>query len=223
MTISAKPGHGVQHSTATEPAAQTLATTGTDMTNDEVTKCPYCQKALAAPGARFCTECDQWQDCRGRFLSQMNLGDLALYGSIVVLLFTSFSALAFGKHAKIEATTLNCSDFIATAYVSNSGSTSGIITRAALWAEQGSSIGMATASFIKTDVSSDHRTVAPDAGHLFQLSIVDTDRPALMTGIIMTDSACVIRATLSAIMDSKATLKTIPAKGSCSCVDFVRS
>ena len=187
-------------------------------------KCRYCKKCLEAQDARFCTECNQWQDNCDRFLSQINLGDIALYGSILVLLYSSFHATVFGKHARMEATALACSGYTASAYLSNSGNAPGVVTAATLQAVQGSVKGaVIDTAFEKTDGSSDNRTVAGDSGHVFRLLLDGSDRPTLLTGVASTDNACIVRATFSVITDSEATLETISARGSCSCADFVKS
>lgn len=192
--------------------------------NPQPELCPYCCKPLAATRARFCTECNNWQDYRGWFWSQISIGDISLYGSIILLLFTTFQSTLLGKHAKIHATALSCSGYAVQVHVANSGSSMAIVTSARLQAIQGIIKGPQTsAAYVRTDGSSDPQTVSPDSHHVLALALADNDRASFFDKLTPTDPSCLVHVVFDAIVDASATKEPVPVAGSCSCPDFAES
>ena len=188
------------------------------------TTCIYCENALAQTGARYCSECNQWQYRMGWLISQMNLGDVALYASIIAVLTANFGGFLFGRSADLDAATLSCSNFSTSAFLSNDGNYQAILAGVTLTASQsGGNQNTVLASFHAEGDDADHRQLLPDAGRIYQIALANDDRPALANGLNLNASDCTVNATFITIQDASAKKLPFEIKKVCSCSEFAQS
>lgn len=187
-------------------------------------KCIYCESVLANAGARYCSECNQWQFPMGWLISQMSLGDVALYASVIAVLTANFGGFLFGRSANLEAAPLSCGNFSTSAFLSNDGNHQAILASVTLSAAQGAgNANVVSASFAAEGDGFDHRQLLPDAGRIYEIAIANGDRPALARGLDLNASDCAISATFNTIQDASAKQSRFEIKEVCPCSDFAQS
>lgn len=186
--------------------------------------CIYCENALAQTGARYCSECNQWQYSMGWLISQMNLGDLALYASIIAVLVGNFGGFLFGRSADLEAAPLSCGNFGASAFLSNDGNHQAILADVTLTAAQSSGSGNTVlASFSAEGDDADHRQLLPSAGRIYKIAMASNDRSRLASGLDLNASDCAVSATFNTIKDASAKKSSFEINKVCSCSEFAQS
>lgn len=178
--------------------------------------CRYCMSAMNK-GARVCTECNQWQRPQDWLISQVSLGDVALYGSLVLLIWSSFNLAILGEEAKFEATFIGCGAYQADIYFANTGTSRGILLSGTV------EIIGAGRDPIKAVVaaaadSSRRPVLAPGAGDVFSVSLTVARRGDfdLLAGL----PGCQVGLEITAISRPDGSTTPIPIENSCTCSDF---
>ncbi|WP_171182305.1 hypothetical protein [Ruegeria sp. HKCCD8929] len=160
----------------------------------------------------------------GWLISQMSLGDVALYASIIAVLTANFGGFLFGRSANLEAAPLSCGNFSASAFLSNDGNHQAILAGVTLTAAQNTgSANIVSASFTAEGDGSDHRQLLPKAGRIYEITMANSDRPALASGLDLNASDCAISATFDIIQDASAKQSPFEIKEVCPCSDFAQS
>jgi hypothetical protein len=157
-------------------------------------------------------------------LPQLSLGDLALYGSLVIVLFTTFDIAIFGKNAELVATPLSCGNRIARLYVSNNGNDEAIMTKATLQAVQGSAAGPELeASLTAVYATGNSPRIPLGEGRIVELKLKEDDLPTFGGMTDTNSNACVVRSTITAVVKADGTKKPLPIKETCKCSELLAS
>jgi hypothetical protein len=160
----------------------------------------------------------------GWLISQVSLGDVALYASIIAVLAANFGGLLFGRSADLEAAPLSCGNFSASAFLSNNGNHQAILAGLTLTAKQGvGKKNTVTASFTAQAEDGDFRQLLPEGGRIYEIAMANDDRPALARGLDLNASDCSVGATFDTIENATAAKMSFEISEVCSCFDFVQS
>ena len=87
------------------------------------------------PKSRLCSECGHWQFPFGCIIPHLSLGDLTLYGAVLVLLYVTFRSIVFGDAADLSAKPLKCGNWEVELLITNSGTARGIMAEPKLVVE----------------------------------------------------------------------------------------
>ncbi|MEO1538269.1 MAG: hypothetical protein AAFR73_11110 [Pseudomonadota bacterium] len=192
---------------------------GADDTPDRT--CVFCGAEMKND-ARLCPNCDRWQFPGSWLVSQLSLGDVALYGSIVVVLWSSFNVALTGRRAKLDATPLACSGHTAEVYLGNSGTSQGVLVSAAVTPVGDANEGKAYSAEIAHSGEGARLSLAPDSNEIIKVSMpsgVGGERGdfALEAADL---SNCSVKLEIEAIYKSDGSTTTVQIPKACKCSDF---
>ncbi|SFR10126.1 hypothetical protein [Poseidonocella sedimentorum] len=183
--------------------------------------CTFCGTSMPNK-ARLCPNCDRWQFSGGWLISQISLGDIALYGSIVVVLWSSFNIALTGKKAKFDATPLSCSAFAADVFIGNTGTTRGILLTATVTPVGDGAAGKTYSAQIVHSDGQKHLSLAPEADGVITVSLAgsaDSDRGEFAVSSAALPN-CTVTIELEAIHRPNGSTISIPIPKACPCFDF---
>ena len=180
--------------------------------------CRYCGTELVAK-ARLCPGCDRWQFPFGWLASQLSLGDVALYGSLVVVVWSTFNIVLFGKEAEFDTILLSCSNHVAEVYVANTGTSRGILVSGTVRPKTRTNNGTTVDAAVAPSESARGRPVIePASGDIVRLEVPISARGSFdsQTG----GAECSVALEFDAIYRSDGKMKPISIPEACSCSDF---
>jgi hypothetical protein len=91
--------------------------------------CRFCGSSLAAPGARKCVHCSEYQSWWRQVLSRIGLSDLALLVAVGSLAWVAIQDVVRGEKAALDLKVLECASSHIGLAVFNAGSQPGILSR----------------------------------------------------------------------------------------------
>lgn len=187
-------------------------------------KCRYCKSNLKENGALLCKECNHWQVPLGWLIPKLSLADLVLYGSVAVVLLSTFNVAIFGKKADLVATPISCGNYRAELYISNDGNDQAIMTSVILQAIEGQKQGPELSPPIThADKASSSRLILADHGRIVELALPSSVRADFAGDADINSANCFVRSTITAIVDAAATKELLTVGKTCSCSDFAAS
>ena len=178
--------------------------------------CRFCKSAMKK-GARVCIECNQWQRTPDWLMSQVGLGDVALYGSLILVIWSSFNLAIIGEKARFKATFLGCSAYGAEIYVANTGTSQGILLSGTV-TPKGAGRDPIDAVVSAVADSSLRPVLAPDAGEVVRIAL-----PAIGRGDFDSwagSQGCEVALEITAINRPDGNTTPITVENSCTCSDF---
>ncbi|MEO1495171.1 MAG: hypothetical protein AAFV19_23760 [Pseudomonadota bacterium] len=184
--------------------------------------CIYCGHRLPKNDAWLCKECGHWQ-FRGSFLLPQ-IGNLALYGSLVVLLFTNFSGAIFGRAADLKISPLACGQYQARVYLSNKGNYEAVFATATLRAymNQYSTTEKAATTTVDWGDAKNSGVIATDKGWPVTVGLHSSSRPGFLDGVDVSKDACRVEVKVTALIDATGK-KDVEPREVCTCADFTAS
>lgn len=186
-----------------------------------VPSCTFCGTAMPN-NASLCPNCDRWQFPGSWLISQLSLGDIALYGSIVIVLLSSFNIALTGKKAKFEATPLSCSAYAAEVFLGNTGTSRGILLSAKVVPVGDSASGKAYSAGIAHTADTKRLSLEPKANDIITVSL--PSGTGSERGDFAVSSAalpnCSVTLALEAIHRADGSKTSIPIPKACPCSDF---
>lgn len=182
-------------------------------------KCPYCRGLLTSPMARYCTQCNNWLTVPDWLKNQFNLGDIALYGSLILVLVSSFQNVIWSKTARLEATVFKCGDKSLQVHIVNDGSAPGLIVSGRMRAVTDANTPEWTPfSPVRLD-SEQQYSVAPQEAAIYSMTLAG-DQITPFMGQASNEPNCRIAGGFQAISRSDSPAEWIETKGSCPCAMF---
>lgn len=190
------------------------------------THCRYCGDALKAPGARTCATCREMQIPYGMLLGKISIANFALFGSIIILLFSNFSDLLHGQRARINMRVLNCDPNKIRAALFNSGSTPGVVTNPAIYLSSDQTITPAAVPISLTGQeegkSPQGAFTIPPGGMpvLLDITFANQDRNEVMNSAQFDEANCQIHLSLDKVEEDDPSTNPL-VKPACDCRDVL--
>lgn len=180
--------------------------------------CRYCKADINAD-AWICSECDRWQMPMGWLASQVSLGDVALYGSLVVVVWSTFNIAIWGERARLGTTHLSCGSYAAEVYIANTGTSRGIFVSATAAPVIGSDTAEAVAATVtRVGASGGHPVLAEGEGDIFRLEVPPNQWSAFDSRMTLND--CHVALDVRIIDRPDGGTDDIDMPRSCTCSDF---
>jgi hypothetical protein len=178
--------------------------------------CRYCKSDIKK-GARVCIECHQWQTTPDWLMSQVGLGDVALYGSLILVIWSSFNLAILGEKARFKATFLGCSAYEAEVYVANTGTSRGILLSGTVAPKDAGGDPIDAVVSAVAD-SSPRPVLAPDAGEVVRIAVPASGRGDFDSWA--GSQGCEVALEITAINRPDGSTTPITVENSCTCSDF---
>ncbi|MEJ8574166.1 hypothetical protein [Microbaculum marinum] len=187
-------------------------------TESDPPSCRYCKSEIKA-GARVCPECDRWQMPFGWLASQVSLGDIALYGSLVVVVWSTFNIAILGDRARFDRTHLSCGGYAAKVYIANTGTSRGILESASAVPVNGSVAAKPIVAIVsRADALRELPVIAAGDGDVFRLEVPQDSWGKFDNETTQND--CTVTLEILAIHRPDGATVPISMPESCSCADF---
>lgn len=187
-----------------------------------MTDCIYCGHRLPKNDAWLCKECGHWQ-FRWSFLLPQ-IGNLALYGSLVVLLFTNFSDAIFGRAADLTISPLACGQYQARVYLSNKGNYEAVFATATLRAymKRSSTKTRAATATVNWGDAKNSDIIATDKGWPVTVGLQSGSRSGFLDGVDVSKASCRVELRVTALINAAGKKQVEPTKV-CTCAEFTAS
>ena len=198
--------------------------------------CRYCKLPMPGTAAktRYCTRCHHWQFPFAFLIPRFSFQDIALYGSVIVVLFSTFNIALFGRKADLLVFPLSCERNTASVYVANKGTHVGIMTDAEIQAKENEAtsnrlplsikvdekatqahlIGIDDDVVILVELAREHRTLLEEA------RVLDG---APKNTVNVNSKECSVSIFFRAIVDKSETVKSLESRNACTCSQFAKS
>ena len=187
-----------------------------------MTDCIYCRHRLPKNDAWLCKECGLWQ-FRGSFMFPQ-IGNLALYGSLAVLLFTNFSDAIFGRAADLTISPLACGQYQARVYLSNKGNYEAVFATATLRAymQRLSAETKAATATVNWGDAKNSGIIATEKGWPVTVELQRGSRSDFLDGVDISNASCRVELQVTALINAAGQKHVEPTKV-CTCAEFTAS